>query len=302
MVRCRRADRPGPGRPTGGTSKRRALTAAALSLLYAPLLFEHQLTAGAVMTYIIGDLPGAVVHVTGPDGTTSVPGVPITEITPPEAALLPAQVASDDSFPALALVATVVLSPALVTDTDAFHRPIAGPLAPSRITDLDSIFTPAVTRAKLPKEQRLRPDRIEAIDTFFAFTKSTGPVSVLPALVASDDVVAAADVGWHLFVDAPVADVDEVYSDIHIELINYILPETYADEESTETYPFKVQAVSGGISVPAKPHLTGSLSQRRVLTGSLSRPIHLTGSMKRKGRVLTGSVRGVHYGNTRKKR
>jgi hypothetical protein len=212
--------------------------------------------------------------------------------------LLPAQLASDDSFPAPALVTSVVLSAALITDADAFHRPLAGPLAPSRITDAESIFTPAVTHAKLPKEQRLRPDRIDALETFFAFTKSTGPVTMAPSVVANDDAIAAADTGRQVIATF-TEDADAVYG-VGVTFYNELLPDTYGDEEATDRYAFRVQSVSGGIPVPKPPHLTGSIAQRRVLTGSIAGRRKLTGSLRHNKRVLKGSLRSVHYGNKKR--
>ena len=47
------------------------------------------------------------------------------------------------------------------------------------------------------------------------------------------DAVPAADVGWHLFVDAPVIDTDASYG-AHAEAWTYVLPEPLYDEESVE--------------------------------------------------------------------
>jgi hypothetical protein len=110
---------------------------------------------------------------------------------------------------------------------------------------------------------------------------------VQPPLV-SDAAIPAADVGWHLFVEAPVTDVDAGYG-AHAEAIAFIVPDVYGDEDSATTYPFRLQQLTGGIPVPKPICLVGSLSLRRVLHGSLSRTVRLTGSLTATRR-LTGSI------------
>ena len=192
-----------------------------------------------------------------------------------------------DSVLAPAVSGTQLLLPALVAADDAIYVPAAVPasktLAPATlVVALDSVFLPTVERLKLPKETRLRPGlRIDdsALEVFFPFIHAAGPVSMQPGLVPNDDAVAASDVGWHLYGDEVVADVDTFHTDIDIDTIAFVLPEVLGDEESVDTYPFRLQALTGGVPVPAKPHLIGSFPRRTVLRGSIASRVHLRGSI-----------------------
>jgi hypothetical protein len=274
-------------------------------------------------TFLVGD-HGAI-FVTDASGSFALaPGFPVTDLTDLTQAvlapfvtdnfegffpatvgasgalsLLPAQVASDDAFPLPTMLASVALSPALVSDADTVYAP--GPsrtLLPQLLTALDSVFTASADRVKPPKESRLRPPRIEDddfVETIYRPTRTSGPVNVAPSFVASDDVMPVADVGWKVLAEF-TTDADAIYSDIDIDFV--LFADVYDDEGSAQTYAFRLQQLEGGIPVPKREGLTGSIRpQRRVLTGSVSRRISLTGSVKRRGaRVLTGSVSGATYG------
>ena len=108
-------------------------------------------------------------------------------------------------------------------------------------------------------------------ETNNAFTKATGPVSVQPGVVSSDDAIPASDIGWHLYADATVADLDTLHTDIDIDTIAFIAPETLAEDDVLDTYPFFLHGWKGSIPVPPKIGLTGSLNTRRVLHGSFPR-------------------------------
>src|SRR5580765_4503813 len=99
-------------------------------------------------------LPGAV-HVTNADGTvTLVPGVPVTALAAPQAAVLPSFFTDADSIltPAIGAPAASALLPALVDDADetiytgviATVGTPAQSLLPPFLTDEDAIHAPAV--------------------------------------------------------------------------------------------------------------------------------------------------------------
>lgn len=256
-------------------------------------------------SYLIG-IDGAV-HVTGRDGTVSlVPGIPITDLSVLEAALLAGLVSDGETFyaPAIANL-NQFIEPALVAADDAIYAP-----SPARVVqpielllDLDSLFQPVtVERLQKPKEQRLRPERFGEGDGFYATTAELKNREMRPALVASDDVlslnftttrfaqapltldadaVPAADVGRQVIAET-TTDVDAIYSDISIKLYNDMLPEVWFDEEHIDTYPFFLQQLSGGVPVPPR---------EGVLTGSIVRRVSLTGSIAR--RRLSGSISGA---------
>jgi hypothetical protein len=130
----------------------------------------------------------------------------------------------------------------------------------------------------------LRPALVASDDAVsFNFTTTR---FVQPSVVPDSDTVPAADVGWQV-VATFTEDADAIYSDIGIKLFNDVLPDVWLDEEHIDSYPFRVQSITGGIPAPPREGLTGSLSSRRTLTGSLAQPRRLTGSLSRKVR-LTG--------------
>ena len=59
-----------------------------------------------------------------------------------------------------------------------------------------------------------------------------------PGVVSSDDAIPASDIGWHLYADATVADLDTLHTDIDIDTIAFIAPETLAEDDVIDTYPF----------------------------------------------------------------
>ena len=82
--------------------------------------------------------------------------------------------------------------------------------------------------------------------------------------MSDSDAVPAADVRWHLFADAAVTDADAGYG-AHAEAFAYndMLPEpARRTRRAPRRIPFRVQSLTGGIPVPAKPHLVGSLNTR----------------------------------------
>jgi hypothetical protein len=274
-------------------------------------------------SYIIGGgFPGSIVIVTQADGTiAAVPGFPISTGAPAQAASTALHVDLDTLYtPAIANLDRT-LQAAFVTDSDTVYATVAVPyLLPARVTDADSIFAADVKRVSGQGTQHVRPaGAVNDVDTIFApnvqnIRLELRPQGVVPAddavyaftntrfaqapLVSDSDTVPAADVGWKVFATF-TTDVDAIYSNIGIKLYNDVLPDVWMDEETIDGYPFRVQSITGGIPVPEREQLTGSLGQRRVLTGSLTRPIRLKGSI-RSARRLTGSLRSVHYGNKKR--
>lgn len=291
------------------------------------------------MNFLFG-LDGAT-FVTGPDGkVTLVPGTPIVELGPPTQAILPNFVTDSDSV--LAPVLSGFLLPAALADSDAVYAAgvtSTASVLPAPVTDADTIYAVPSITADAPGHgrQTLRPD--VASDTDVIYTAAVGrgvyPAVftdgdiiyaasltrvILPATVPTDDVIPnfrttlfahpalvfdsdsvyAADVGWRLFA-ATVTDADVVYG-VHVEAYSDLAPDILVEDDDISTYPFFVHGVTGGIPVPEKPHLSGSLRPPlRVLTGSIKKTIRLTGSTKdTKRRVLTGSF-GATYGKAPKR-
>jgi len=114
---------------------------------------------------------------------------------------------------------------------------------------------------------------------------------LVPQVVADDEVIPAADVGWQVI--AEFTDDSDTIFDVELLLYNELLPDVWRDEDTLETYPFFIQAIEGGIPVPPPLGiLTGTVAHPRRLTGSMSRRPQLTGSITSSTRrVLTGSLR-----------
>jgi hypothetical protein len=267
-------------------------------------------------SYIIGDLVHGAVHVTGPDGTTSlVPGLPIIDTTPLEAAvaagfvddsdsvlapavaggavsLLPALHDDPETLYAAAVVpGSVTLSAALFTDDDAIYAATSGDttqtVQAALVDDADAVY--ALTTSRF-----LRPPMWTDVTFIHAPAIGATVLPVLqPATVASDDAVYAFTTTRFTqpaLVPAddviPASDVGwKVFAELTTDVdatygsdafaYNDVLPETWFDEENVEGYPFFVQGVTGGISTPPRIGLTGSIRPQR--------------------RVLTGSVtRQIH--------
>ena len=140
-------------------------------------------------TYIIG-VPGAA-HVTGhvTNTVSLAPGIPITETTVPQAALLAGLFTDSDAFlaPAIAGSApTLSLLPSLLTGSDTFNAPsivAEMPGTAARAAGCDQRYgchlAAAVGRV-------LKPSLVPAED----IVSSASAVLVLrPALLSADDVV-----------------------------------------------------------------------------------------------------------------
>ena len=188
-------------------------------------------------SYITG-FPEPVIVTDAAGIVTLLPGFPIFENVELEAGALAASFVNDtDTIYGGVIEAEGVsaqnLLPALIATDDAINTaaviPASKTLAPSRVNDIpDSLFLPNVDRVKPPKEARLRPGYLGFVDTVFAPALLPGPVFAQPGLVADDDAVGSADVGWKLFADAPVTDLDGFYTDIRVHQI--IFPDRFGDE------------------------------------------------------------------------
>jgi hypothetical protein len=198
-------------------------------------------------TYLLG-VPG-VAFVTGlVTGTVNlVPGFPIAALTVPQAAVLPSFVTHTDS-----VLARISDSDAIfAADIDRISgKPTQRP-KPVLVSDAETIFSrlgssargcDSIAAATADTSNRLRPALVASDDAVYAFTSTR---FTQPGLVSDSDAIPAADVGWRLFADAPVTDVDASFGG-HAEAWAHVLPEVYWDEESTDTYPFRVQAIGGG--------------------------------------------------------
>lgn len=208
---------------------------------------------------------------------------------------------------------SVTLIPTLVADADSIIAADADLVSPpgktqrlkhqaGRVTDSDTIYSPARLTARLlpglipaddaianaivDTRNTLRPALV-ASDDAIAANAVTTTAYMLPNIVSDADAIPAADVGWHLFADAPVIDADTFHGVLRID--QTVPLDAFFDEESVSGYPFRVQSVTGGIPVPDKVHLTGTLGSypRRALHGSMRSSVRLTGSltnMKRRRR------------------
>jgi hypothetical protein len=272
------------------------------------------------MSYIISGLGLVIVSEDGTRNISAVPGFP-TQTSPSQAAGSSALYTDADIFyaPGIANLDRY-LQAAFVTDTDTIYPTVAVPhLLPARVSDSDIVYAADIQRISGKPKQTLDAGKVTDSDAIFAPNVEnirltlqpqgvvpaddavyafTTVLSAQPALVPADDVVPSADVGWRLFVNAPVTDADQVFG-FAVHTYNGMLPETVFDGEDIASYPFFVHGVSGGIPMPERPHLTGSTSQPRRLTGSIRRQVHLTGSLSNTRRVLTGSI-GPHYSNRKR--
>jgi hypothetical protein len=178
----------------------------------------------------------------------------------------------------------------LFNDADAIYASAIGAsVKPALVPADDTIYpVPSVSAAK-------GSAFVPSDDAVYAFTTTR---FLAPALVANDDAIPAADVGWHLFVNAATTDVDHVFAPFS-QAWNYVLPDAWFDEEHLENYPFFVHGLEGGIPVPRPQGLTGTVRPKIRLTGSFGRKVKLTGSFGRKIK-LTGSMSGVRYGNRKR--
>lgn len=180
--------------------------------------------------------------------------------------------------------ARLSLSPLVVFDADVIYAPIGfayyGLSAPF-VVDADA-FPAANVGVSVPL------GLVQDDDAIYSPTLS---LFLVPQLVADSDAIPAADVGWKVF--AEFVDYDDLIYSVHVDTFNGLFPAIYIEDDHLQNYPFRVQALTGGVPVPKPPGiLTGSIvSDRRRLTGSVDNRPRLTGSVQRKGRVLTGSVR-----------
>jgi hypothetical protein len=100
-----------------------------------------------------------------------------------------------------------------------------------------------------------------------------------------------------LMLDA-ATDADQLFG-VQAHAFNEILADILVEDDHLNSYPFFVHGVEGGIPIPEKPHLVGSIRPPpRVLTGSVKKQVRLTGSVNKR-RVLKGSVRTTNYGKKR---
>ena len=74
-------------------------------------------------SYILGHGPATIVTDATTGTVSVVPGIPITETTPPQAALLASLVTDTDDFyaPTVTALAPATLAPPLVSDSDAVY-------------------------------------------------------------------------------------------------------------------------------------------------------------------------------------
>lgn len=125
--------------------------------------------------------------------------------------LLPGLVADVEAFHAPTIVgvgATRTLLPALVADADAIYAPAAIQgrfLRPALITDAEAVY-PAfdIDTAKPPKEQTLRPGRLNSDDVIFS-----PRFSLSPQLVVAADVIYAPILIWENPVRPPMLASDD---------------------------------------------------------------------------------------------
>lgn len=187
-----------------------------------------------------------------------VPGGPQQKLKPP-----PKIQDNDVIFaPRMSIVTGVVF------DSDVVRAPVVTALAdilPGLVTDSDTV----ITGTDIAYSNRLRPALVPADDN----TGYSSLVSMIlqPELKLDGDGILAADVGWQVIADF-TEDVDVVFSTDAYSFYP-LYPELWADEETIDTYPFFVQALSGG--VPVAP-------REGVLKGSIKRPPQLIGSITTK--------------------
>lgn len=114
-------------------------------------------------------------HVTGT--VTLVPGFPIIETTPPQAAVLPSFVTDSDTIYTTALSATQSLLPALLDDIDALHTPAVGmagaqALLPALYDDPETHFSLGVTT---DQQVLLCRDTFDDAETVYPATSDNPP-------------------------------------------------------------------------------------------------------------------------------
>lgn len=153
----------------------------------------------------------------------------------------------------------------LVIDIDIIRTPVVTPSSSgvgAFVSDADTIFDASAAAIAF-----LLPAPLADEDAFYE------PVLarvLKPELLASDDDIPAADVGWQVIAEF-TADEDAIFS-VDAYAFYPLYPEVWFDEEHIDTYPFFVQAVTGGIpEQPREGVLTGSIKRKPVLTGSIAR-------------------------------
>jgi hypothetical protein len=204
--------------------------------------------------------------------------------------LAPALLASDDAvYPAGTALGGFAL-PLLYVDGDILPATTvtagAVSLAPVAIASDDTIASASV----LPGAVSLQPMFLADSDTIPAAVVGSIVDALSPILLVDQDDVPAANVGYRLYGQLLV-DADLVLSP-QAKTIAYLSPDVFMEEDVIDTYPFFIQAVTGGIPVPPPSGvLTGSISYPRRMTGTLDRRPRLTGSITRSTRVLTGSLK-----------
>jgi hypothetical protein len=184
-----------------------------------------------------------------------VPGGPQQKLKPPP------KVQDLDTIYAARLSSTT----SVVIDQDIIRAPLVtahSVLLPSFVSDDGSL-----SAASVDLFSGLQPALLIGDDEVFVSLVS---LVVLPEQLASDDDILAADVGWQVIAELTV-DTDEFVYLPHAQMLNELLPEVYADELSVETYPFRVQQLTGGIPVkPREGTLKGSIKKAPTLVGSIT--------------------------------
>ena len=153
----------------------------------------------------------------------------------------------------------------VVIDVDIIRVPVVATMVvaqPVLVTDSDAIRDTAIELSNSP-----RPGLVSDEDAIYG---SSITMVLHPALLEDDGTIPAADVGWKLYVNELMTDADNVSYGANFSAYNELLPELLAEDDVIDTYPFFLQAVTGGIPVPPR---TG------VLTGSIRKPPQLTGSI-----------------------
>jgi hypothetical protein len=171
-------------------------------------------------------------------------------------------------------VGPVSLLPQRVTDTDIFVEPFVGKvLQPQVVASDDNVYAPTMTGRYVIHA----PTAVIDQDVFYT---SLFSMIVQPPLAANDDNIPVADVGWQVITEFTPRD-DAVYA-VEVKAYNELLPEEFADEEHIDTYPFFVQAVSGGIPVEAPPDVLKGNVKKQALTGNIKTRQALTGKVGRR--------------------
>ena len=157
--------------------------------------------------------------------------------------------------------------PGLVVDADVIRAPVVvarADLVPVLVTDAD---TDAVLAATIVNAYTMRAVFVPHDDSTYSHFLS---MIVQPELLANDDELGAADVGWQVIAEF-TTDEEHAFSIAEVQAYNELLPEPWMDEEHIDTYPFFVQALSGGVPVlPREGVLRGSIKTKVSLVGSIT--------------------------------